>query len=172
MVLVMAFFAGSACGAKLGEGREDGAGEGVEGHADELLHAGHLGVDVVGGSAADVALGAIDVRVGRVLVGDPLGLHGDVAGGAAKARRVHVGDAAVTGDTDDHKVDEGRDDHEVQGVAEHRIIEVDLGIDGGEFALGEEFPPLEEDADRDHDQPEDKEGGQEEKENQADVGVR
>ena len=59
----MAFFAGGAGGAKLGEWREDGAGEGIEGNADQLLHAGHLGVDVVGGPAADMAFCAVDVGV-------------------------------------------------------------------------------------------------------------
>ena len=107
-----------------------------------------------------------------MLVGDPLGLHGDVAGGAAEAGGVHVGDAAIAGNADDHKVDEGRNDDEVERMAKHGLIEVDVRIDGRQLALGEQLAALDRDADGNQDEAEDEEGREEEEENQADVGVR
>ena len=71
----VALLAGLARRTQVVDRRRDGPRVGVRGRGPDLSQARELGADVPAGTRADVALRAGDARVGRAVVGDPLGRH-------------------------------------------------------------------------------------------------
>ena len=94
-----------------------------------------------------------------------------MAGLAAKLRRIHVGCAAIAGDGHDKEINDCGHQDDIESMAEHSVIEVDLGKFGRNLAgllqvlrrrktpTGNEYEPADEQC------------RQEQEEDDAEVGV-
>ena len=166
----VAAFADIAGGAQVLDRRLDGGGIGVERDLDELLGSVDLGAHVGAGAGADVAGDAIDVGVRGDFVSGVLGMH-HVAGLPAELGRIHIGRAAIAGHSDNQQVDDGGDEHDVDAMAEHAVVEIDFRKLRGNLAGFLESLAAEIDTDGDEDEATDEECGQDEKEDDAEVRV-
>ena len=94
-----------------------------------------------------------------------------MARGTAERGSIHISDAAIAGRADDHEVDEGRDQHKIDAAPKYRIAQVDLGEVRRDVSRGLKRTTPEEYPNRNQNQAEDKEAGQDQIEENAQIGI-
>src|ERR1035437_276088 len=137
----MALLAGFTGRTQIVHGRRNGPRVGIEHHGEYLANPAELRADVPAGARPDVASGAGNARVWRVLVGYELRMHDGMTDLSAELRRIGVMVAAVATDADqqnhDHR-DEG-EDHELFAMA--RCVQVEARVLRPIMDVRIKFPP-------------------------------